>query len=140
MVNERMEKMRRHLGHPKELKLGDDVFRLYPLPMEYLPDLYGGVLSKMDTSDQSKVVKSLDKDMIEVVKKLIRVTCERSPDIESSDKDVLDSFISSNFMELFVGVMEVNMPSVANKDSRAIKLMKDKYEKRKGLPPESEVT
>jgi len=94
-----IEKMQRHVGGPYEFKIGEDVFRLFPLPSENMPELFGGVLfkisaaiedlkldfSKLDTKDVRRVMSSLDQETLGHVRNLIYVSCKNSPDFDVGD-------------------------------------------------------
>ena len=135
-----IEKMKRHLGKPIKLKLGEDIFHILPLPVEYIPEFFGGIISKMHGTEEAEILKSMDSDMIEVIKKLIYVSCERSPDIDTNDKEVLDQFVSANFVEFMGAMIEVNMPSIESKDAKVLHKMKKKHEKNTGAAEQAKTT
>jgi len=137
-----IEKMKRHLGAPYELKLGEDVFRIPPLPSENMPELFGGVLFKMgrvldefgidenfEPKDAKKVLVGLDSDTLRSVRNLIYISCKNSPDVDSSDPKLLDQFISVNFMDLMAAVLEANSHTISTTSERTKSLMKRKHDK-----------
>ena len=63
---------------------------------------------------------------MECLTRLIRISLEKCPDIDASDKEVLDAFIAANYIDLIVIVMEANMPT--GTDSGRLDRLKSRYE------------
>jgi hypothetical protein len=106
MDEHKIAKMKRHLGMDKVITIGEDTFNIPPLPMEYLPDLME--LAGKFSGDEKELAKNMDKDTIKRVIELIKVSLAKSPDIETSDKEVLDSFIARNFPQLLGAMIEAS--------------------------------
>lgn len=139
-----IERMKRHVGEPYELKLGEDVFRIPPLPSENIPELFGGVIFKIgnslddfdidddtvfDPKNIKKIMMNLDNETLMHVRNLICISCKNSPDVDSSDAKLFDQFISLNFMDLMSAVLEANSQTITTMSERTKKLMKRKHDK-----------
>ena len=122
-----VEKMRRHLGVSYELKLGEDVFRIPPLQLKDIPEFWS-VMTTLGSGSEKDAIAKLDKAMTERMIGLIRTSLERSPDVDSVDKQMLDEFIATNYMELMTALLEANMPQVAMTDRSKLERLKRKHE------------
>lgn len=110
--------MRRHLGKGKQLKLGEDIFDIPPLTIEHLPEFFA-VAAKLQDGDMSK----LNTETMSQLINLLRVTCERSKDIDTTDESLLQDFIVANFIELLITMIEVNTASISDSNVDKIKKM-----------------
>jgi hypothetical protein len=136
-----MDKFDRHIAKPKELKIKamngeEDVFTIYPLPFMYLADLYSvmrkmgmqeDIMKKLDGADNAEQEKEQIKAFLQVMDedtfKTIQMLTLESLKISYPDVDVskLEKFASTNFMEIFPIVMELNQFSATKMDARDLK-------------------
>jgi hypothetical protein len=108
-----MVEMERHIGTPKEIKMGDDIFRFYPMSMEQIPIMYGELLPAIkkqvpEGTKDSDFMMYATPEIIISITKLIKIMCENSPDIDSTDKVKFDRFVSINFPLLMKTLFDIN--------------------------------
>jgi len=121
-----MSRLRTMLKGVKEFTFTSDTgeeqkLTLKTLTAEFLPDVmfvFGkmSVLEGTDTSDPveagKKFMEAMDKETIAVATELCKETLRISlPDEEDGD---IDQFTADHFIPLFMAVMQLNSPGVAN--------------------------
>lgn len=146
--------MKRHLGQPVKVKICDDEIRIPVLPLKYLPEFYF-LLGEMDKqrpklegTNKEDVIDILSlgdifgREVVESLTKLIKVSCEKSPDIgkpnSEDEEDEMDEFISVNLIPLMDGIFKVNMQSMMGEDKRKINKLRKKYAGTKRVSKDSE--
>lgn len=124
MTNEIVERMKKHVGKGESFMLEGDKFTLLPLTLEDYPELYDISSSLYDKGDAG-----FDKDVVSRLITLIKKSCMRSPDIDTSNAELLDAFIAANFISMLNTFMKANMPAQdklpADILEKGVKLMKD---------------
>ena len=128
------EVFERHINPQKEIKIGDDVFKLQPLRYKDMGKFWSilKVLSKMkfkevneeeelSQEDIAFLFDSLDESTIETILELeIRMLKYSYP---NKKEELLQSFAKANMFDLFNVMLEMNSPKGDN-------LMKKKYERK----------
>lgn len=132
-MNRGIDAMRRHLAKPGILKLKnedgtEDEIEMKPLGTRYFPEFWGifegfasidpKALSGENDMDFKKIFEALDKHRIKVVGELITKSMKSTyPDAKN---EVVDAFISKNFFELMMLLIEVNLPAVDEQELEKI--------------------
>ena len=91
----------------KEVKIGDDVYRLKPLGGDYLPLLYDVVTNLKQDKDGNIDIESLNGDMMGNLHKVCLATFVKS--YPNEDKGKLDEFVTQNLMKLIAPIFELNI-------------------------------
>ena len=101
-----LEQLKTAIGEPLKRKLGDVEFEFYPLSVVDLPDLF-----ELAGKIQNKEEEILKKENAKILFELILKMCKGSfnKDIQ---EDMLDKFVTKNFMELAEILIELHTPDV----------------------------
>lgn len=93
--------------YTKEVVINGQSYRLRPLSGRYLPKLYRIISAMQEYKDDSSKMFG-DVTLVEDLHTLIFETFTKSYPNES--KEILDEFITQNFIKLVEVVISVNMP------------------------------
>lgn len=133
-TNKDLELLKRHCGEPGYLTLKnkdgiEDKIKIPVLPYSELPRLWSVLMSAFggedsDTTNPEKLASNLfNAENLEALGQIMKVTLKKSfPD---ADEELLEGFISSNYMELLNAIIETNMPTAEESpDSRKSQLIR----------------
>ncbi len=125
---------RQHLAKGLDMKIGEDIFHLLPLTVEYLPQflgLYGKLFEIMDkpNTDGKKISEEeamarlfSDIDSMRTIVEISKVTIKLSyPDWED---ELIESFVASNYIKITIAVFELNRMGASNDDLKLIEKTK----------------